>query len=515
MSIDMTSSQRQRLSALAMAGLLAGPFLSMVDSNVVNVALPDIASQLHTSLDTAQWVVSGYLLALAAGLATSAYLAKRFGTRRVYLASLVGFTLASALCALAPTIGFLIAMRAVQGALGAALVPLAMNMLLGGEGAARNMPAAAGIILFLAPALGPTVGGLLINLGGWPLVFLINVPLGVLGALGMLRVPEQPAQAGDAAVGFDPLGMLLLASGLVLAIYGATEGPQRGWSSPAVWPYLAAGGGLLLAYVVWALRRRHPAVDLKLLRHGQPALAVALCTVASVVMFAMLVLIPIFMENIQGDSALVAGLALLPQGLVTGIGLVVGDKLTATCGARFSAILGLLLLTASTGAMLIVTVTTPAWVTALLLSGRGFAVGLTIQPLLLAMLSGLASHEVPDGNTLFNVAERLGGSIGIPILVTFFSLREQERVRAVLQSFGVSAGVLRSGTSRAVPLSPALRTHLARAATAGFHDTIWLLVAISALGCVAALLVRHHQPVIAGEAAPSISERESVGAAEH
>ena len=95
MSAAVTIPQRQRLSALAMAGLLAGPFLSMADSNVVNVALPDIASQLHTSLDTAQWVISGYLLALAAGLATSAYLAKRFGTRRVYLASLVGFTLAS------------------------------------------------------------------------------------------------------------------------------------------------------------------------------------------------------------------------------------------------------------------------------------------------------------------------------------------------------------------------------------------------------------------------------------
>src|SRR5215470_15544965 len=123
-----------RLSLAAQAGLLAGPFLSMVDSNIVNVALPDITTQLHSSLDTAQWIISGYLLALAAGLAASAYLAKRFGTRRVYLASLIGFTLASALCALAPTIGLLIALRVAQGTLGAALVPLAMNMLLGDEG---------------------------------------------------------------------------------------------------------------------------------------------------------------------------------------------------------------------------------------------------------------------------------------------------------------------------------------------------------------------------------------------
>ena len=113
----------------------------------MNVALPDIARQLHTALDTAQWILSGYLLALAAGLAASAYLAKRFGTRRVYLASLLGFTLASVLCALAPSIGVLIAARALQGALGAALVPLAMRMLLGKAGAGRQMPPAAGILL--------------------------------------------------------------------------------------------------------------------------------------------------------------------------------------------------------------------------------------------------------------------------------------------------------------------------------------------------------------------------------
>jgi len=111
----------------AQAGLLAGPFLSMVDSNIVNVAIPDIARELQTQLATAQWVVSGYLLALAAMLAASAFLAKRFGTRRVYLASLLGFTVTSGVCALAPNIQVLIALRALQGATGAPLVPLAMS----------------------------------------------------------------------------------------------------------------------------------------------------------------------------------------------------------------------------------------------------------------------------------------------------------------------------------------------------------------------------------------------------
>ncbi len=270
MNLSLSSSSRSSVTAVTQAGLLAGPFLSMLDSNIVNVALPDIAVQLHSPLETAQWIVSGYLLALAAVLAASAYLAKRFGTSRVYLVSLLGFTLASALCALAPTMGVLIAARALQGALGAPLVPLAMGMLLGQGGAARQMPAAAGIVLFLAPAIGPTIGGLLLHLGGWPLIFLINVPFGLLGAFGIGRLVRRRPVSHQPRTHFDVVGLLLLSSGLVLAIYGATQGAQFGWTTLSSWPYLVCGLCLLALYVVWAFRHAHPAVDLKVLRHPQP-----------------------------------------------------------------------------------------------------------------------------------------------------------------------------------------------------------------------------------------------------
>jgi EmrB/QacA subfamily drug resistance transporter len=484
----------QRLGIGAQVGLLSGPFLSMLDSNVVNVALPAIATQLHTSLDVAQWIISGYLLALAAGLAASAYLAKRFGTRRVYLLSLLGFTAASGACAFAPSIGVLIALRAAQGLLGAPLVPLAMNMLIGDEGTRRGISPAAGILLFLAPAVGPTVGGLLIQLAGWPLVFLINVPFGILGALGMLGVPSAASPDRDRDVHFDAFGMLALAAGLVLVTYGATEGPQAGWASVQSWPYLAAGGVLLLVYVAWALWRPHPALDLKLLRHLQPALAVGLCALASIVMFSMLVLVPIYMESLLGDTAVAAGLALLPQGLVTGIGIVLGDRLAVQWGVRFSALLGFLLLAIGTAALLTLTLTTPGWVTALILSGRGLAVGLTIQPLLTGMIRGLAPAEIADGNTLFNVAERLSGSIGISLLITFFTLREQDRVQLVLRSLGAGAANLTGASSSsrglAAALPPTVRAQLGQAALAGFHDTIWLLIGVSLLGCLAAVLLR-------------------------
>src|SRR5262249_21928711 len=198
-----------RLGGLAQLGLMIGPLLSMVDSSIVNVAVADIASQLHADLDRVQWVVSGYLLALAAGLAASAYLARRFGTLRVYTASLIGFIAASAACAVAPDVTVLIAARAVQGLVGAPLVPLAMSVLLAKQGRARQIPVAAGLLFFLAPALGPTAGGLLIAAGGWPWIFLVNVPVGLLGLLGVRRVPAAAAPPRDPGARFDPVGLVL------------------------------------------------------------------------------------------------------------------------------------------------------------------------------------------------------------------------------------------------------------------------------------------------------------------
>ena len=156
------SPPRARLGALAQYGLLAGPLLSMLDASIVTVAVAPIARQLHAPLTQVGWAVSGYLLALGVGLAATSWLARRFGTLPVYTASVIGFTAASACCAAAPDARLLIAARLAQGLAGAPLVPLAMSMLLGGAGGARTVSPVAGLLLFLAPALGPTAGGGLI-----------------------------------------------------------------------------------------------------------------------------------------------------------------------------------------------------------------------------------------------------------------------------------------------------------------------------------------------------------------
>lgn len=472
-------------------GLLAGPFLTMLDSNIVNVALPDIARQFQVSIASVQWVVSAYLLALAASLAGTAYLAKRFGTDRIYLASLLGFTLASTLCALSPNLSVLIAARAAQGVVGAPLVPLAMSMLLGKGGAVRQMPATAGILLFLAPALGPTVGGLLIHLAGWPLIFLVNLPIGLLAALSFWRTPRPYREPGNPAARLDPVGLMVLAGGLTGTIYGSTQGPTHGWLSIAAWPFWLGGGVLLLVYVAWAWRHPHLAVSLTLLQHPQTALAIGLSALASIVMFAVLILLPIFMEDLQGLSPLTAGLVLFPQGVVTGLGTALGNQLAPRYGVRRSVVAGMAILTVSTASLLLVTLATPAWLTALLLCGRGLAIGLAIQPLITTMLGGLSPADAADANTVFNVAQRTGASIGIALLATFFQLREQLRIGQVLHQFGIAATRVKLGAaSGRSGLPPMVRDRLAQAAVAGFHDTVLLLVALSGLGVLGALVLR-------------------------
>jgi EmrB/QacA subfamily drug resistance transporter len=389
----------------------------MIDSSIVNVAVPDIATDLKASLDEVQWVVSGYLLALGVALAVTAYAAKRWGTIRVYTISMVLFVLASAACAIAGNIESLIAFRVVQGFVGAPLVPLALSILLGKDGiGGGKVPISAALVLFLAPALGPTLGGLLIGAGGWRWIFLINVPVGLIGLLLMLRMPKGIGALPDRATRFDPIGFVLLAVGLTGALYGATEGTTSGWDSPLCYIPLGCGLLLLIAYTFWALRRPDPAVNVQMIRHRNSAIALVLQVLCSVVAFGTVFLLPVFTQSVQGYSAVATGLALLPQGIIMGIGTYVGQKISGIVSLKILVVSGFVILAASSVFLLFLEHDTPLWVTALILSGRAIAIGFVTAPLLVAMLAPLKENELADGNTLFNITQRLGGSIGVSIL---------------------------------------------------------------------------------------------------
>jgi EmrB/QacA subfamily drug resistance transporter len=419
-----TAGPARRLSPVMQYALLAGPLLSMLDSSIVNVAVAPIARQLHASLPAAQWAVSGYLLALGTGLAVTAYLSRRFGTLPLYRASVMAFTAASAACALAPSIQVLAATRVVQGLVAAPLVPMAMSMLFGKSEATRSMPDTAGMLLFLGPALGPSIGGALIGAVGWRSIFLINVPTGLAAAIAVRHIPAALAAGRAQQARPDLPGLLMLAAGLALLLLGIGQGGTLGWGAAASWLPLLAGGALLACYALWAGRAEQPALNLTLARSGTSSLALTLCALASVVTFAAVFLLPVFMEDAQGHSAWAAGLAMLPQGIITGLSTTLGQRVLRLLTVRTTVLAGFGVLTVASLGLLVVGKQTPLVLTALLLAGRAASIGLVLSPLLAVFTEPLAQEQLNDATTLFSIWQRIAGSLGVGLIASLFAREE-------------------------------------------------------------------------------------------
>ena len=459
---EATSSAR--LGPLVQYALLAGPLLSMLDSSIINVGVEPIARELHASLTTVQWAVSGYLLALGAGLAATAYLARRFGTLPVYRMSVIAFTIASAVCALAPAAGVLVAARVLQGLVAAPLVPLALSMLLGGTGNAKSISPLAGMMLFLGPALGPTIGGALIAAGSWRAIFLINVPFGAVAAVAARSVPAGVAPGRAPGVRFDLPGLILLAAGLTGLLLGASQGAATGWDSASALGPLAIGAALLGCYVRWAARRDQPALDLSLARQRWPALSMALCALASVVTWAAVFLLPVFVQSVQGHSALAAGLAMAPQGLITGLSTALGPRLLSLLTVRVTVLCGFAVLAVASLGLLLVVAATPLWLIAVILACRSVSIGLVINPLLRALTEPLRPEQLGDANTLFNTWQRIAGSVGTGLLAALYATQARARgpVFALHLVGVVLDAIAATGVLAALALPAVRNTALAR-----------------------------------------------------
>jgi EmrB/QacA subfamily drug resistance transporter len=394
----------------------------MLDSSVVNVAVEPIARELHAGLGVVQWTVSGYLLALGIGLAGTAYLSRRFGTLSVYRVSIATFTLASVACALAPDLPALLAARVVQGLVAAPLVPMAMSMLLGNNRSARSIPATAGMLLFLGPALGPSVGGALIAVAGWRAIFLINLPTGLGAVVAVRRLPPSMGSGPvDGSSRLDVTGLLLLAAGLGLLLLGITLGGTAGWAAFRSWLPLAAGGVLLSCYAVWARRTAQPVLDIALARSRGAFLALTICALASVVTFSVVFLLPVFVQYAQGHSPLVTGIALLPQGIVTGLSTTLGQRALRLVSVRVAVMAGFGLLTAASASLVAVGAHTPLAVIAVLLAARSASIGLVIAPLLAVLTGPLRQAEIGDASTLFSIWQRVAGSLGVGLIAAIFT----------------------------------------------------------------------------------------------
>jgi MFS family permease len=366
-----------------------GTFMSSMDQTIVNIAIPQIQNALGTDIHSVQWVLTGYILAQGIGTPTTAFFAETLGVKRFYMFSIALFTGASILCGLAWSLPILITFRIIQGLSEAGLVPMSLAMIF--RVFPREQRGLAGGIfgtpVLLAPVIAPTLGGYLVSLSGWQLIFFVNIPVGILG--------------------------IVLAALILREVLGSL------------------GGGLLALIIFVAFEisssasQRQLLLDLRIFSNAPFSTAVLANSFIYFVMFGGGILLQIYLQNLRGLNALQAGLYLLPSSLVSVVSLVIGGMLVDRLGGKIVTIVGLLVIGFATWRVSFVTLDTPWWSLQLLLMLRNTSLGFTVQPLSVVAQSEISSERQPLASAVSTLIRSVSSSLGIAVLTTIVQTQSQ------------------------------------------------------------------------------------------
>ncbi|MGH9056831.1 MAG: MDR family MFS transporter [Acidimicrobiales bacterium] len=398
---------------------VAALFMNIMDSTIVNVALPTLGREFHVRPDSVDTVAIGYLVSLAVFIPVSGWLGDRLGGRRVLLAAIVVFTGASALCGIATSLGELVFFRVVQGAGGGLMVPVGMAMLWRTFPPAERVRASSILVVptAMAPALGPVLGGLFVTDVSWRWVFYVNVPIGLAALAFGLTFLEPFLEHPPGR--FDLTGFLLSALGLGLLMYGLSEGPFRGWRSALIVTTLAVGAVLLAALVVVELRLRGPIMDIRLFADRLFRSANIVLGLGSAAFIGVLFLVALFFQDGLGLSALQSGLSTFPEALGVMAGAqVVTRWLYPVFGPRRVMFGGLLALAGSLALMALVGAGTNLWWMRLLLFVLGYFMAHVFVPSQAAAFATISPAATARASTVFNVQRQVGSAVGVAVLTT-------------------------------------------------------------------------------------------------
>ncbi|HXT44187.1 MAG TPA: DHA2 family efflux MFS transporter permease subunit [Pseudonocardiaceae bacterium] len=413
---------------LPLAVLIAGMFMSVLDISIVNVAIPTIQNEFGVTTDDVQWVVTGYTLALGVVVPVTAWLGDRFGLSRVYHLALLAFAVGSALCGLAWDLNSLVIFRIVQAIPGGILPVITMSILFrivprDRLGAAMGLY---GLGVVFAPAVGPTLGGYLVEYVNWRLIFFINVPIGILGAVAaVLVLPHFPRLARRR---FDVLGFVTIAGGLFAVLLALSEGESWGWYSYRVLGLITFSVLSLALFVVIELAVDDPLLDIRIFRYGAYTHSLVLISLLMVVMFGVLFYIPLFLQQGQGWGALDAGITLLPQALMMGVMMPIAGRVYDRIGPRWPAAVGLALVSVSTYLLHTITIDTTRahimWI--LVLQGAGL--GMAMMPIFTGGVAVIPVAQVNAASAFNNVVQRVSGALGLAVLTAILIKQQAEQM---------------------------------------------------------------------------------------
>ncbi len=476
------------LAALALSGLTIG-----LDTTVLNIALPELAASLHATTGQLQWFSTAYTLTVGAAMLPASNLGDRYGRKRVLVGALVLFGGASLWCALAGSPGSLIAARALLGLAGAALMPLGFAMLpvLFPERDERGRA----VLLWttastLGLPLGPIVGGWLLNHFWWGSVFLLNVPLAVVGAL--LLVAFLPESRSARPVRLDLLGAALSSAGLVALIYGSINAGQHGWADAGTWAPALAGAALLAAFTAWERTCDHPLVDLRLFRDAGFAWGTVHATIANFALFGLLFAVPQYFQSVGGSTPLGTGLRLLPMigGMI--VATQFGGRFARRYGPRALITAGFVLAAAALAAAATTSVDTGYGFAAAWIAVLGAGVGLALPAAMSGALGAVSAERAGAGSGLLQAMRQVGGTIGVAVLGTVLSSGYRGRLHTGRLDPGLDGSVhagVSAGVRAARAAGDGALEHVVRAAFVHGMDVMLLVSAgTAAAGAALALL---------------------------
>src|SRR5947209_6695918 len=336
----------RNVAAIA-AVVVIGAIMSILDTTIVNIALRTLSRDLHASLDSVQWVATGYLLSLALVIPLTGWASERFGARRVWLVSVALFTAGSVLCGFAWSLGSLVFFRVLQGAGGGMIMPVGMIMLAQAAGPQRvgRLMSIVGVPMILAPVIGPALGGVIVDNASWRWIFFVNLPIGLIGLAMGWRLLPRLREAAHTAGRLDWLGLVLLSPGLAALVFALAEvSTHGGVTSPVAWVPLVGGIGLIAAFVWHALRSERPLIDVRLFKERAFSAAASTTFLVAMALFGSLIVLPLFFQVARGETALTAGLLQAPQGLGVALAMPFTGVMTDRVGGGKVTLFGLIVL---------------------------------------------------------------------------------------------------------------------------------------------------------------------------
>ncbi|MFC4776453.1 DHA2 family efflux MFS transporter permease subunit [Paenibacillus sp. GCM10023252] len=461
MKEGQTASMKDIIAPLI--AIIVGMFMVILDGTAMNVAIPRLMEDFESSFSIVQWTITGYALAQAAVIPLAGWLSDRFGAKQIFQLSIVLFTLGSALCAFATTVDQLIIYRIIQGLGGGMVAPIAMAFTYrlsppGKVGAVMGM---IGIPMLLAPALGPVVAGWLVDSVSWHWIFIINLPIGVIGfIIGQRTLPNIARQSVPS---LDILGMLFAPVAFAALAYGVSEGGND-WGSAKTLTGLIVGGIALIVFIIVELRRREPLLELRVFRSSDFTRGIIVQWISQIALFGTLFLIPVFLQQVKGYSALETGLILLPQALAAAVCMPIGGKLYDRIGARPIVVggMGLVIIAAFLFSQTTVNSELIAYMIPLALLGAGM--GLSMMPLNTHIIQAAPPELVSRVTSLTGAAQQVMTSFAIAGLSTILASRSE-----YYEGEGQSPADMISSS---------------------YGDTFLVLTAIAVLGVLIGLLLR-------------------------